>query len=269
MAEGKKSFLMYIDYINIFEELTDEEAGKLVKHLLQYVNDKNPEAPDRLTKIVFEPIKSQLKRDLREWETTKETKSNNGRIGNLKRWNKDLYDLVVKEEITLEDAEKIAINRKLSQGDENNREAINSVAKIAVNVDDTVDVNVINNNISSPKNGEAKTEKSEYFLTRKKRKLTGKRLDAFNTFWEKFDYKKGKAEAADAWIDIPELTIALCDRINLAAEIEAKRRPEIELSGKIPKMAQGWITARRWEDEIYSKNKSNQQEKKQPQRCER
>ncbi|HCY40456.1 MAG TPA: hypothetical protein DHV48_03745 [Prolixibacteraceae bacterium] len=249
---------MYVDYINIFKKLTDDEAGKLAKHLWSYVNDENPEAPDRLTEIIFEPIKLQLKRDLKVWEISKETKSNNGRIGNLKRWNKDLYEMVIKESISLEEAEKIAVERKLSLSDNNNRHATNNVAKIAVtdNVTVTVTDTVIKNNnniISSPKNGEVDVKNSDFFITRKKRKLLGKRLETFNTFWEKFDYKKGKAEAADAWLDIPELTFSLCDRIFLAAEIEARRRPEIELLGKTPKMAQGWITARRWEDEIYSK----------------
>lgn len=115
-------------------------------------------------------------------------------------------------------------------------------------------------NTSSPKTGEVDLKNSEYFLTRKKKKLTGKRLETFNTFWEKFDYKKGKAEAADSWLDIPELTIALCEKINSAAEIEAKRRPELELAGKTPKMAQGWLTSRRWEDEIYIKKSDKKPE---------
>jgi hypothetical protein len=46
MAEGKKSFIAYADWLETFEELTDEEAGKLVKHLFRYVNDQDPEAPE-------------------------------------------------------------------------------------------------------------------------------------------------------------------------------------------------------------------------------
>lgn len=68
MADEKKSFLLYTDLINTFEELKDAEAGKLIKHILRYVNDKNPVAPDRITKITFEPIKLQLKRDLVKYE---------------------------------------------------------------------------------------------------------------------------------------------------------------------------------------------------------
>ena len=68
MAENKKSVLLYCDIIHTVKTLTDEEAGKLFKHYLAYINDLNPEPPDRLTQITFEPIKQTLKRDLLKWE---------------------------------------------------------------------------------------------------------------------------------------------------------------------------------------------------------
>ena len=86
MAKDKKSFILYADQISLIEKLTDEEAGRLVKHLFEYVNDRNPVAVDRLTEIAFEPIKQQLKRDLKDWEETKESKSRGGKIGMERRW---------------------------------------------------------------------------------------------------------------------------------------------------------------------------------------
>ncbi len=67
MAEGKKSVLLYCDIIHTVEELTNEEAGVLFKHYLRYINDLNPVAPDKLTRVLFEPIKQDLKRDLEKW----------------------------------------------------------------------------------------------------------------------------------------------------------------------------------------------------------
>lgn len=84
MAQGKKSVLIYVEWMSIFEELDDAEAGKLIKHLFRYVNDLNPEPPDRLTKLVFEPIKLALKRDLQKWEIKSESRSESGRLGGLK-----------------------------------------------------------------------------------------------------------------------------------------------------------------------------------------
>ena len=81
MANGKKSFVAYCDWLESFEELTDEEAGKLAKHLFKYVNDLNPEAPDKLTKMMFIPIKQSLKRDLRKYESYIDKQSENGKRG--------------------------------------------------------------------------------------------------------------------------------------------------------------------------------------------
>ncbi len=95
----------------------------------------------------------------------------------------------------------------------------------------------------------AHSQSKDFFLTKKKRKLTGKRLETFEQFWNAFGYKKGKAEAADAWMDIPELTNALVEKIVQAAEREAKARPDKIAKGTTPIYAQGWISGRRWEDE--------------------
>lgn len=75
---------MYADYITVFESLTNEEAGMLFKHILRYVNDLDPELDDRLLKILFEPIKQQMKRDLNKWEGKKETRVESGRAGGVK-----------------------------------------------------------------------------------------------------------------------------------------------------------------------------------------
>lgn len=91
----------------------------------------------------------------------------------------------------------------------------------------------------------------ESLITRRKRKLNGKRYQSFMRFWEAFAYKKDRAQAADAWLDIPMLTNALVDQIVAAAQIEAQNRPDLIARGRTPIYAQGWITARRWEDEPY------------------
>ena len=36
MAENKKSFIAYADWVSVFNMLTDEEAGKLVKLIFSY-----------------------------------------------------------------------------------------------------------------------------------------------------------------------------------------------------------------------------------------
>ena len=83
MAKNKKSVLIYVDWIATFNKLEDDEAGRLIKHFFSYVNDLNPTS-DRLTELLFEPIKQQLKRDLKAYEQTCQRNSLNASL----RWNK-------------------------------------------------------------------------------------------------------------------------------------------------------------------------------------
>ena len=87
MAESKKSFVLYNDYEKVFEMLTDEEAGKLIKHLFAYVNNKDTELEDRLLKLTFEPIKLQLMRDNKKYEAICERNKNNGKKGGRPKKN--------------------------------------------------------------------------------------------------------------------------------------------------------------------------------------
>ena len=84
MADGKNTIVIYRDWKNIFDKLTDDEAGKLIKHLFAYINDENPRS-DRLIELVFEPIKLTLKRDLKHWESVIEKRSLAGKASAEKR----------------------------------------------------------------------------------------------------------------------------------------------------------------------------------------
>lgn len=138
MAKDKKSFILYSDLLDKIEMLTIEERGVLFTHLLEYVNDLEPVLTDRLLLTAWKPIELELKRDLKKYEVAKENKANGGRLGNLKRWNLDLYEDVSNNKITLEEAENIAIDRKVSHTDSN---LSHSIASVAVN--DNVNVNDI------------------------------------------------------------------------------------------------------------------------------
>ena len=69
MAENKKSFVLYSDSQGLVNQLPDEVAGRLLKHIYAYVNDESPITDELLLNIAFEPIKMHLKRDLQRWET--------------------------------------------------------------------------------------------------------------------------------------------------------------------------------------------------------
>ena len=120
--EGKKSFVLYADQREIFEELSNEDAGKLIKHIFAYISDENPESDDKILRLAFLPIKTQLKRDLKLWDEKKQLRSEAGKKGGLAK----------------------SSNAKQSLAKPSN--ATNDLANLAVNVNGNVNVNDINNN---------------------------------------------------------------------------------------------------------------------------
>jgi hypothetical protein len=127
MAENKKSFVLYSDSQGLINQLPDEVAGRLLKHIYAYVNDENPTTDELLLNIAFEPIKMQLKRDLVKYEKKRE------------QWS--------------EAGKKSAEQRALTKSNESQRTLTNvdSVATVStVNVNDNVNVNVISKDINIP-----------------------------------------------------------------------------------------------------------------------
>jgi uncharacterized phage protein (TIGR02220 family) len=86
MAKDKKSFILYVDQKDLWNKLPDEVAGKLIKHIYAYVSDENPTSDDLIVNIAFEPIKQQLKRDLKLFEEKRVKRSEAGMAGANKRW---------------------------------------------------------------------------------------------------------------------------------------------------------------------------------------
>ena len=173
MAEEKKSFILYADLIHTIEKLPNEDAGELFKHILRYVNDKNPTTENILVDVTFEPIKQQLKRDLKAWEGSKEEKSIAGIKGNLKRWNTDLYNKFIAGEMTLDEAQKIAENRRTSQPDNVRSQ---NIAKVAVNDNVTVTVNDTVNDIKEKEFKKGVPPSFDEFLNHAKEKAKSKNI---------------------------------------------------------------------------------------------
>lgn len=112
MAKDKKGFLLYADQKAIFEQLTDEKAGELIKFIFSYVNDENPQTEDMLINVAFTPIKQQLKRDLKKFEETKQSRSIAGKAGANKRWQN-----VADDSKRIQSIAKIAVNDNVNDND--------------------------------------------------------------------------------------------------------------------------------------------------------
>jgi len=83
MADGKKSFVLYCDLIHVVKKLPKDKAGELLVTILEYVNDLNPVVQDLTVELVFEPIKQQLKRDLKKWESGQSDRIQKARVAGI------------------------------------------------------------------------------------------------------------------------------------------------------------------------------------------
>lgn len=147
--QGKKSFVLYTDQREVFEELTDEDAGKLIKHIFAYVNDENPETNDKLLKIAFLPIKTQLKRDLVVWDEKKQQRAEAGRKGGLAKAS-NASEILAKPS-----------------------NAKQSLANVAVNVNGNVNVNDnvnVNGNVTNKESANALFSLDDIFIDFNKEK---------------------------------------------------------------------------------------------------
>ena len=85
MAENKKTFIFYSDWINLVREMDNEDAGELLKHLLSYVNDEDPTTDNKFVKMAFGHMKPMLKKDLDKWDKQLKKYSDMGKASAKKR----------------------------------------------------------------------------------------------------------------------------------------------------------------------------------------
>lgn len=88
MAKDKKSFILYMDQRGIFDKLSDEQAGKLIKHIFSYCADEEPGA-EFIIDLAFEGIRQALKRDLRKYNVYIDKQKINGAKGGRPKKEKE------------------------------------------------------------------------------------------------------------------------------------------------------------------------------------
>lgn len=197
MAKEKEGALIYKDWIDKIEKLTDQEAGQLMKHLFRYINDLEPKAPNRIVDIAFSDMKTALKRDLKKWENIKEKRSEAGKAS----------------------AEKRKINSTKSTSVKSvEQNSTNPTVKVKVNVKDNV-------NVKDIKKREANFKK-EILPYIEKGLISGEEAKKFISYWTEHGErdKKMRFEKERSW----NLKRRI-DRWNLNAEnFKEKNSPKKE-----------------------------------------
>ena len=85
----KNSFLIYLDYEEQFDLLTDEQIGQLMRAIMKYEKTKEIPQLDGMLKMAFSFIKTQLDRDREKYEKKCERNKENGAKGGRPKKQED------------------------------------------------------------------------------------------------------------------------------------------------------------------------------------
>ncbi len=146
----RESFILYTSFYEPLRYLNDLQMGKLFRAIFEYqINGLSKtnrvDVPDDI-RIAFEFIRNQLDIDAEKWKDEKNKRSEAGKKGMAKRWNKD--------------------NNVITNDNKNNK-VINAITNITDNVNENVNEND-NDNVytlsedKSSSSGTAKASKHKY-----------------------------------------------------------------------------------------------------------
>lgn len=114
---AKDTFILYTEQKEVIDKLSDEQAGKLIKAIYEYVETGEMPSLDNVLDLVIIPFKQNLDRNADKYEETKKKRSEAGKLG-------------------------AEIKKQKQAKQANANFANNKQANQAVNVNDNVNVNV-------------------------------------------------------------------------------------------------------------------------------
>ena len=213
----KKSFLLYLDYAEHLDQLTDAECGQLLRAIFAHEDPERPE-PTYLrgaAAMAYSFIKAQLDRDREEYEKKCETNRKNGLKGGRPPKPKESQE-----------TERFFEKPKKPDTDTDN--------DTDTDTDNDTDTETI------------KTLSPPAAVDAPKKDLQTERFDEF---WKLYPRKVGKAAALKSWKKIKP-TAELFERILTAVEA-AKNSQQWQKDGGqyIPHPAT-WLNQGRWDDEL-------------------
>lgn len=84
MDEGKKGFILFLNFLPMIDALTDEEAGRLIKAIMHHENGEEIDLTnERIVQAAYLGITPQIDLQNEKWEKTKEARREAGRRGGL------------------------------------------------------------------------------------------------------------------------------------------------------------------------------------------
>lgn len=212
-GQNKKiSFLIYVEWREQLEMLSDEECGKLIKALLAYVCDGTKPELSGAVNMAFAFIRAQIDRDLEKWEDKCQKRSDAGRKGGIARASK---------------AKQTSSKSKQSQATLSNAKQSQA------------------NQADKEKEKEKEEDKeNESIIT----PHSPPRGDMFEKFWSAYPRKTAKRNALRAFEKL-NVTEALLTEMLAALDWQRQTEGWTKDGGQFIPHASTWLNGRRWEDE--------------------
>jgi hypothetical protein len=98
------SFILHLDSLDILEDMDDKMAGKFIKAIYCYQSTRSLPKLDLSIKLAIKPFLQQFERDHKKYNDSVKM----GKIGNLKKYHKEIYNKLKAGHIDLEQAERLA-----------------------------------------------------------------------------------------------------------------------------------------------------------------
>lgn len=226
MAE-KKSFVLYLEYAEYFAELTDEQAGKVIKAI--YAFEQGQELPELsgAAKIAFYAIRNQLVRDNERWEKKVEC----GKLGGRPKKSKENQE---------ETKTKPNDNQSKTEAKPNDKQT-----KAYMNNELCIMSNELCNNppVVPPEGDEAEPAPKDP-------KVTG-----FDEFWQSYPHKVGKKAALSAWKKLKP-NAGLRAKIMESLETQKSSQQWRRENGRYIPNPSTWLNQGRWDDQLDQVNTS-------------
>lgn len=133
--DKRKSFLLYSEHIELINQLTNEQAGELIKGIFHYVNTGENPSLNPFSNLVFISIRQDLDRNAVKYEEKRQKLAENGKKGGRPKKHTD------------ENTEPEISKNMFKETNEEKNHLVFSKSKksLYVNVNDNVNVNVNEN----------------------------------------------------------------------------------------------------------------------------
>ena len=138
----KDSFILYTEKKELFDNLSDEEAGQLIKAIFYYAETGKASNLNKTLNLAFIPIRQDIDRNSDKWEKTKEKRSLAGKKGMQNRWE-NKSETITNDNNVMNDITNHNKNNNVTNVITNDNNAIDDITKITnITVNDNVNDNV-------------------------------------------------------------------------------------------------------------------------------